>query len=328
VESEPGRGATFWIAVPLPRRAARPAVPIPPGLRGRRALVVDDSAASRAVLDLHLSGLGLVVDCASDGAEALARAREAVDTGRPYAVAVLDVEMPVIDGMALARRLRHEPGLAGLPVVLLTLMTLRGDEATGCDTRVARCLVKPVREVALREAIIDALRRPEASEAVAEAREAEETGPESEAAPGAPETGPGRAGANAPLADPRAPARARVLLAEDNVVNQKVAARMLERLGYRTDVVGNGVEALEALARIDYDLVLMDCQMPEMDGFEAVKEIRRREGRRRHTPIVALTANAMEGDRDRCVGAGMDDYLAKPVDREALATVLGRWLGS
>jgi len=187
--------------------------------------------------------------------------------------------------------------------VLLSSQGLR-QQADAIRAGFAAVLTKPVRQSQLYDTLLDVMQA---------------------AALATPASGPGRT-VSAPSTVPR-PSRGRVLVAEDNPINKKVAMLMLARLGYRADGVADGVEAVEAVARAPYDVVLMDCQMPEMDGYGATAAIRRLEGSRRHVPIIAMTANAMEGDRERCLAAGMDDYVAKPVKEDELAAALGRWVG-
>ncbi|MEA2626767.1 MAG: two-component system, sensor histidine kinase and response regulator, partial [Candidatus Binatota bacterium] len=290
VRSELGKGSTFWFTIRLGKSLAPEVAPEPPvELAGLRALVVDDNATNREILRLQLSGWGLEVDTAEGAAPALEMAVSA-PAERPYALAILDYLMPGLDGIGLARAIRSQPKLARLPLILLTSAGQRGQAAKARSAGVFAYLLKPVRPSQLLACIKEVLSG------------------ERPAKPGA-----------APLvtrhtlAEQQARARPRILVAEDNVTNQKVAALILERLGYRVDIVANGREAVDAILRLPYDAVLMDCQMPEMDGFEATREIRRREDHGRRVPIIAVTARALQEDREHCLEAGMDDYVSKPV---------------
>jgi CheY-like chemotaxis protein len=221
----------------------------------------------------------------------------------PFDVALLDVDMEIMNGLELARRMKGRSDWAGIPLVLLTSVGRRGDAKAAREAGLAAYLTKPVRERQLHDCLVAIMTQ---------------------------QAGGSASNTTVPLitrhslADAKAKAGLRILLAEDNIINQKVAVRLFERLGYRLDVVANGREAVEALSRIAYDLVFMDCQMPEMDGFQATAEIRSREAGTSHTVIVAMTANAMQGDRERCLAAGMDDYVSKPVTVEVLADVIHR----
>jgi CheY-like chemotaxis protein len=221
---------------------------------------------------------------------------------------VLDMQMPGMDGLQLARAIKAQPKLASIPMIMLTSAGLRGHAGESRKAGIAGYLTKPVRQSQLYDCLATVV----------------STGRQS--APATPWR-PAPLVTRHSLKEARAHGRHRVLVADDNETNQMVAARMLGKLGYRADVAANGREAVEALARIAYDLVLMDCQMPEMDGFEATRAIRQAEaGRGRRTPIVAITANALRGDRESCLEAGMDDYLPKPVDLEALCACVTHWL--
>jgi signal transduction histidine kinase/DNA-binding response OmpR family regulator/HPt (histidine-containing phosphotransfer) domain-containing protein len=303
VESAPGRGSTFWFTVRLGRCAAGAGVAGPdtlPELRGVRALCVDDHPTNRAILQAQLAAWGMQADAVADGPEALARMRAALAGGQPYAVAMLDFHMPGMDGLDLARAIAADPALAATRLIMLSSVSHAGQDGAVRAAGVAATLLKPVRQSVLYNRLLSVLG----------------TAPPAASAPRPPEPRPGGA-----------PAHQRVLVVEDNTVNQHVAVRMLERLGCRADVAANGREALDVLGRDAYDAVLMDCQMPEMDGFTATAAIRGREaGSGRHVPIIAMTANALRGDRERCLAAGMDDYLSKPVTLESLAAALGRWL--
>jgi CheY-like chemotaxis protein len=234
---------------------------------------------------------------ARDGAEALEMLRRGV-ADAPYDLAILDMQMPDTDGLALARAIGGDPALAATRLVLLTSFGQRVHADEARTAGFAACLTKPVRQTRLSACLAAAM--------------------------GVPYRGPARPAT--PSGDPRPLGGARVLVVEDSATNQRLAVRLLEKRGIRADVAADGREAV-ALANRPYDLILMDCQMPEMDGYEATRAIRAGEaGGARHAPIVAMTANAMPGDRQRCLDAGMDDYLAKPVDVEALDRVLARWL--
>jgi two-component system, sensor histidine kinase and response regulator len=239
----------------------------------------------------------------------------AAEEGDPYHLAIADLQMPGMDGMELAHRIKADPAIAPTELILLTSMGLRGEAEQARRVGFAAYLRKPVRQSKLFDAIATVMG-------------ALPIGEDAEANPAYEAPIVTRHSLEVAKAHPRERrSRPHVLVAEDNQVNQKVAARMLEKLGYRADVAANGLEALEALSRIPYAAVLMDVQMPEMGGYEATARIRRREeGRGRRTPIIAMTANALQGDREKALAAGMDDYIPKPVKPENLEAVLERWI--
>jgi CheY-like chemotaxis protein len=305
VESVVGKGSTFWFTARFEKQSAGARVAEPAqNLEGLRVLAVDDNATNRQILKHQLESWGMIYTEAGSGAEALELLRAAAQRNEQFQLAVLDLMMPCMNGFELARRIKADPSLAGIELVMLTSFGERGDVATAQEIGIAAYLTKPVRQAQLFNCLTNVVGASAGQEIVA--------------------TPPPQ-----PIAQ-RAPVQAtsnkRLLLAEDNTVNQKVALRQLQKLGYRADAVANGREAIEALSRIPYDLVLMDCQMPEMDGYEATAVIRRREGVTKHTWIVAMTANALEGDREKCIAAGMDDYVSKPVKVEDLSAVLSRLL--
>jgi two-component system sensor histidine kinase/response regulator len=303
VQSQPGVGSEFWFIVRL-RKQARPGVIVRPRatLEHVRVLIVDDNQTNRRILAHIVERWGMQSTAVEGGKDALEALRTAASSGDPYAIALLDMQMPEMDGVQLARNIKSEPALADLPLVLLTSL---GHGASTTASGIAATLTKPVKESALFDTLAILLGTAEAEEDVPPA-------PASDTA----------------LADDLRiihPHPFRILVAEDNAINQKVALRMLEKLGYRADMVANGREAIEALKQMPYDLVLMDCNMPEMDGFDATAAIRAMEGEHKHTIIVAMTANALHGDRERVLAAGMDDYLAKPVSQKELATLIREW---
>ncbi len=288
-------GSTFWFAVELPpvesaARAARSR----PDLQGLRTLVVDDNATNRTILEQYTRDWGLAcesVDRASSAIEVLERASR---DGQPFELAVLDFNMPEANGMELAREIRKRPVLGALRLLILSSAPLQASQLEGLG--ISASLIKPARQAAIYEAITDAF-------ASAPARVAPE--------PRKTSTTVGRG--------------LLVLVAEDNEINRKVAQALLAKLGLQTAVAHNGREAIEMATGYDYDAILMDCLMPEVDGFQATRQIREAENDR-HVPIIAMTALSMPGDRERCLAAGMDDYLSKPVRHAALETVVRRWL--
>src|SRR6185436_16298963 len=298
VQSSPGQGSTFRVRLALPKQTNAPEVhrAPPPGLREVRVLVVDDNATNRLILREQLRAWGCRTVEVGSGDEAIAVLRQALSDD-PFGLVILDMQMPEMDGQTTARLIRRNPRLAGTPLVLLSSIGLvkGGAEAVramGFDAG----LSKPVRQSQLCDTLTQVLAgRPEERTIV--------------------QTPPATLAPDAPI---------RALIVEDNPVNQKVAQRMLETLGCQCDSVGNGHEALEALSRSFYDFVLMDVQMPVMDGISATREIRRREGNGPRIAISAMTAHAMQGDRERCLAAGMDDYIAKPVSRDAFRQALAR----
>jgi len=307
VRSEPGRGSAFWFVVPLALDTQTPARPVADAeLKGIRVVVVDDDATNRRVLHEQLSAWKMRPQECESGVAALALLREAVEQGDPFGMGILDHQMPGMDGETLGRLIKQTPELSETVLVMLTSMGRRGDGARLRHAGFAAYLTKPARQSVLFDAL----------QAAWSARGT---------AGGAPMvtkhslTERAAKGANGVAA---ARFQARILLVEDNAVNLKVATRMLERLGCRVDKAGNGKEALEMVGTLPYDLVFMDCHMPEMDGYEATRQIRRLEGRDHRHAIVAMTANALAGDREKCLEAGMDDYISKPVQKEDLITAL------
>ena len=308
VGSEPGVGSTFWFTTRLEKRpeGGRTAPAPREGLRDLRVLIVDDHETNRRILQKQISSWGMEDGMATNGPEALELLRSAAESGEAYDLAVLDMQMPDMDGIQLARAISADPAISSTRLVLLTSIGININE-TARMAGVEVVLNKPVRQSQLHDALATMLGTPTETQ-----------------------DRPSRRGAGpTPHATPAAEvrmSRGHVLLVEDYPVNQVVAIRMLERSGYRVDAVNNGREAIEALSNGPYGAVLMDVQMPEMDGYEATTEIRRREGEGPRTPIIAMTADAMKGDRERALAAGMDDYLAKPVKHEELDAVLERWI--
>jgi len=307
VESTPGQGSMFWFTTRL-EQPISPAVDSEPrtDLRGLRVLVVDDNATNRMILREQLRGWGLQASTAEDGPHALALLRAARQAKEPFEVVVLDMQMPGMDGIELARAVSQDPELAQVRLVLLTSLAQHEDREAAQRVGILACLTKPVRPSRLFDCLATVTVK--AGDRPVEKTPADS--PEEDRSPTAGVTG-----------------RGWILVAEDNPMNQRVATLLLKKLGYRSDVVANGREAVEAVARVPYDLVLMDCEMPELDGVEATREIRAGEaGGERRLPIVAMTANAMPRDRERCIAAGMDDYLTKPVAVDALRGMIEHWM--
>jgi len=300
LDSALGRGSTFWFTLPLARAAAGAVDGFRPFhhlLEGLRVLVVDDNDTNRLILREQLSAWDVHAEVAEDGPTALDRLRTAAGRNQPHDLALLDMCMAGMDGLELAQRISADPALATTRLVLLTSAADVGADETR-QAGIVASLTKPVRASQL----YDCLMRLTASTA--------HDGQQAAAV----------ASALKPTL------RGHILVVEDNTTNQMVALGILDQLGYRADVAANGLEALEALDRTQYAAVLMDCQMPEMDGYTATGEIRRREAGSRHIPVIAMTAGAMEGDRERCMAAGMDDYVSKPVKPHDIAAALARWV--
>jgi two-component system, sensor histidine kinase and response regulator len=300
VDSRPGQGSTFWFVLPLePARGVLDVRAPQAEVRGLKILVVDDNATNRRVLDAYLAAWGMRCKLVEDGPTALESLRVAAEAGAPYDLALLDFHMPGMDGIELAARIAGVPALRSTRLVMLTSSGHELGRAR--EVGIAEFLTKPVRQSRLYDAIASAMYE--------DAERPHHVPP----APSAASTGDGA-----------------ILVVEDNAVNQRLTVRLLERRGFSTRAVEDGLQALDAIAEERFSLVLMDCQMPELDGYAATREIRRREeaaGAGERLPIVAMTANAMEGDREACLAAGMDDYLPKPLRPEDLDATLARWLG-
>lgn len=339
VRSAEGQGSTFWCTARFQKQADSPRAILPTGdLTGKRVLIVDDNESNRLILHHLVSGWGMVDDLAEDAESALHHIADATQRGKPYDLAILDIIMPGKDGVQLARELQSHPAGSGIRLVVMTSMLQRGHAEQARQAGAMGYLPKPVRHDELRDCLRTVLGLPR---------------------------GQAQKDPQARSIVPQLVTRhmvaehvqhRRILVVEDNIVNQKLAVRMVEKLGYKPDIVENGREALAALAQGDYAAILMDCQMPVMDGFEATRRIRKREASgtissssphvpdpksdhsngshetcnskletRPHIPIIAVTANAMQGDRARCLAIGMDDYLSKPIKLDELRSALTRW---
>jgi CheY-like chemotaxis protein len=299
-ESEPGVGSTFHFTV-VTQAAELPQVARPelaaeqPKLVGKRVLIVDDNETNRRILVVQTKSWGMTP--LETGSPRLAL--DWIRRGESFDLAILDMHMPEMDGLALAKEIRQLRASVELPMVLFTSLGRREADLRGVDF--AAQLTKPIKPSQLFDALIAVFAGAEEPAAAGDGRAKTKMDPEM--------------GKRHPL---------RILLAEDNAVNQKLALRLLQGMGYRADVAGNGLEAIQSLERQRYDVVLMDVQMPEMDGLEASREINRRWKSEQRPRIVAMTANAMQGDRELCVAAGMDDYIAKPIRIPELVGALSK----
>jgi two-component system sensor histidine kinase/response regulator len=313
VESQSGEGSTFWFTARFEKQShADSPRQHNQDLPAARVLVVVDNATNREILFHQILSWKMQPDRAASGVEALGLLRVAAVGGKPYSLALLDVQMPEMDGFMLARAIKTDPTIAKTPLIVLTSVGQSLTTADLNDIGIEAYLVKPVRQSRLLDSMTKVL-----GNAGSENITFERTVP----------------GSTLSFSEPSLPVeKARILLAEDNRVNQMVALAQLRKLRYNANVVANGLEVLEAMQRISYDIVLMDCQMPEMDGYQATQALRQQEQSLENTCpwrapvyIIAMTANAMEGEREKCLAMGMDDYLSKPVRASELQTALERW---
>ncbi len=307
VESEPGKGSRFWFSVTFQKqtRLEETFPELPPDIRGMRMLVADDNQTNLTILVKMLESFGCSAEAAGSGAEALKILKRAADKEKLFDLVFVDMYMPDMDGEETLRTIKDDPEIKEVPVIVLTSIGVRGDvarlEGLGCSGY----LLKPVKQSQLFDTIITVLSGQKAER----------------------EEKPLPIITRHTVAEQKRQ-RVRILVAEDNPMNQKLAVTLLKKAGYGVDAVENGGMATEALKRKDYDLILMDVQMPEMDGFEATRVIRKREGEKRHTPIIAMTAHAMKGDQERCLKAGMDDYVPKPIEPQKLFNTIEKYVKS
>jgi two-component system, sensor histidine kinase and response regulator len=314
VESEIDKGSTFWFIVELQKQAGDATSPEYPrrDLSGLRVLAVDDNATNREILRLQLGAWQVQAASAASGGEALKGLRIAAEAGQSYHLAILDMQMPEMDGLTLARAIKGEPTLSDTRLIMLSSFGQAFTPAELKAVGIEAYLVKPVKQSRLFDCIANAMSDAAAANSIRKPRDA--------AKPASLDSKPGLA-----------LEKLRILLAEDNRINQQVALSHIRKLGCQADLVATGQEVLEALKLVPYDLILMDCQMPEMDGYEATQAIREQERSLEHSCtwappvyIIALTAHAMQGDREKCLAAGMDDYLSKPMRVAELHAALER----
>ncbi len=308
VQSQPGHGSIFWFTVPFEAQDLEGFAPElkKSSLENLRLLVVDDNETNRAILGHYIDSWRMRYSTAGSAKDALQLLRSAARSGDPFGLAILDMQMPELDGLTLAQQIKADPLTDSTLIIVMSALGRINDEKAKHKSEIEAFISKPVKQSELFDCLVNTI------------------------------TGTKDLGANVSVAPAQTASgstnnhqlnnRVRILLAEDNRVNREVAILQLRSLGYNPDTVTNGREAIEALTGRDYDIILMDCQMPEMDGYEATAEIRRREGEGQHSIIIALTANALDGDAEKCFAAGMDDYLSKPIQPEHLETTINKWV--
>jgi two-component system, sensor histidine kinase and response regulator len=310
LESEEGKGSTFWFTIPFGKQEKRQGLPMKTrqSVRGSHILIVDDNTTNRTILNKTLVSFGCFPEEVEGGREALALLDQRMAEDRPFDAILLDHQMPEMDGEDVVRAIRSQPVMDNTRILILTSVGERGDARRFKELRCAAYLTKPVRQSQLLDALAETLVDPDIEDRPQ--RKDQNKGIITRHSLGEDVSG-----------------KAHVLVAEDNLVNQKVAARILENAGHRVDVANNGVEAVAAIQNASYDMVFMDIQMPEMDGYAATDEIRKMAPEFSELPVVAMTAHAMKGDREKCIAAGMDDYISKPVKPKGLLEMVQRWAG-
>ncbi|MDQ3372932.1 MAG: response regulator, partial [Acidobacteriota bacterium] len=319
VESTPGEGSTFWFTARLEKQLTQTVltpVASAANLSGKRVLIVDDNDTNRLILLYQTASWGMIGTEANSGVKALELMRKAATGKKPFDIVILDLMMPEMDGFDLAHAIRADAEIAEIPLVLLTSYGKYGHGEMARDAGIDAYLQKPIKQSQLYNCLLTVMTQAsvnaendQPSQLITQYSLRTATLPKNEVE--------------------SASSKVRVLIAEDNAINREVVLNQLQSLGYSVDAVFNGREALEALEKQHYDIVLMDCQMPEMDGFEATSEIRRREeGKVNRTVIIAITANVLKGECEKCLAAGMDDYIGKPVKIKTLRQILDRWVVS
>ncbi len=303
--SEPNQGAEFWFDLTVKKSSLTHVVTKAQDheLNGLRGLIVDDNATNRKLLVQQMTNWGVKQDSAKDGIDGLTKLHQAAEAGEPFDMVILDMHMPKMDGLEVARLIKKDPTVNNTNMIMLTSVGIRGDARLARKAGIKIYLTKPIRQVDLYNSLVSLMKGDQADtgELITQYSLEKET----------------------------ITFAAKILLAEDNLVNQQVAKGVLSKLGCKVDMVINGMEAISAIANNSYDIIFMDCQMPRMDGYEATGEIRQHEIRKQngqHIPIIALTANALSGDREKCLAAGMDDYISKPFGQDRIAEILKRWL--
>ncbi len=301
VKSEEGKGSIFWFTSEFEKQAVKQldtlSEPMQVDLSQKRMMVVDDNATNREILNSYLQTWGLNPPAlTSDGPEALSKLEQAAEGGIPFDIALLDYMMPKMDGISLCRAIRADSQLAGMKLIMLSSRALRGDAKAARSAGFDAYLTKPIRQSQLYNTILKVLGQPnsQSSNKIQ------------------PVLFPVQTIGKKPKKD------LQILVVEDNSINQKVIQNLLQKSGYQSCIANNGREALEALQQDRFDLLLMDVQMPEMDGYEATRAIRSADDWYNSVPVIAMTANAMKGDREKCLDAGMNDYLSKPINPEEL----------
>jgi len=309
-ESELGEGSTFFFTARFDNQTSKSDNEIQPlaDFKGLKAIVVDDNATNRKVVTHQLGAWGVSIDGAEDADEGLQYLRGASEAGTPYDLAILDLMMPETDGFELARQIKADELISKTKLILMPSFGQRGHHETSREAGITAYLVKPVRQDDLYNCIANVMARSVDSDQIVESETPDDDVPMNNATK-IPE-----------------PSEVKILIAEDNLVNQKVTKLQVERLGYTAHTALDGFEVLEALLKNNYAMILMDCQMPKMNGYEATAEIRRYEEDGQRIPIIAVTANAMKGEREKCLSLGMDDYLAKPFKQDQLEEIINRWL--
>ena len=300
VDSQPGSGSTFWFEVPFDIGAVSER-PKREGLENTKIIVIDDQASARIIIQSYVHSWHMSCDVCQNGEEGLSMIRQAARAGRPYDIVITDLFMPEMDGYNLLAGIKNDESIKNTPVFLCTGYDTKGLGSQSMQLGFSAYLTKPVQQSRLFNSIAKVMQAEEVTAGLIQS--------------------------DVDAATSTAPGGTEILVAEDNLVNQKVAILQLQKLGYGAVAVNSGKQALDEILRQDYALILMDCQMPDMDGFEATHAIRKAENLSgKHIPIVGLTAHAMEGDRDRCIAAGMDDYLSKPTSLDKLAKMLNKWI--
>jgi CheY-like chemotaxis protein len=309
VECKYGQGTKFWFTAQFEKgaRETREPLDVPASLKGTRVLILDDNATNRTLLSILLASWEIEVEEAASGPHALQKLHAARKTGRSFHIALIDMQLPHMDGEMVGRKVMEDPDLNHTKLVMITSLGIRRDSARAKEIGFSAYLTKPIRQDLLLRCLVNL----------------------------AQDSSPQPAEKEAPIMTKYSLAGAgssgkRILVVEDNVVNQRVVVKFPHKAGYKAELAANGQEALSALRLISFDLVLMDVQMPVMDGFEATRQIRAPESAvlNRAVPIIALTANAMKGDREKCIQAGMDGYVTKPINLEQLIQALDKHLGS